>query len=95
MRRYAARARVALDELPFDRGGVAGDPWFKPFIRDAHGIFEGAGGRGKVTWNEHDQRYEGPFFAFLKAILERLPPELRRSDGALGKAIFRALTPSV
>jgi len=94
LRGLARKAGAAIRKLPSDKGGRSADLTFLGFVHalatlyvdmthDMPGVSQPPGGGA----------YGGPFFRFVEAVSRHLVPARHRkkTNGALGKAIERAL----
>ena len=91
LRELVYQADLRLDVTAEDRGGRSPDARFEELIDCLTNLYEEfADQRARLSQNVG--LYQGPFFHFVEACLERLAPSLpRRSNEALGKALQRHL----
>ena len=89
----SAAARRAVEDLPVDKGGVDGDPYRTPLIKELHSLFTAAGGSGRITKNNYnsDAPYGGRFYLFVEAVLIGIGSPVNATNHALGNAIETAL----
>lgn len=94
LRLITEKAKLSAAGLPTDKGGPLPDLILLSFIHGLATLYEDTTGRvpGVSLPPGESGPYGGPFFRFVEAVSRRLvPAERQRRNGALGKAIQRAL----
>ena len=85
-------AKSALNEAPSDRGGRPKHRALNLFILKLAKIYEEAtASKATITWHEHRERYEGHFYDFVYACLQKIDTESIWSNSSLGQQIKGAL----
>jgi hypothetical protein len=100
VKRYQSIAEIArfhTERWPKDKGGGTKMLAFDTLVRQLMVVFKNyTGDDAKVTWDPVEEHYKGDFFAFFRAVLEKVlhsshltkrPLQCPKSDNAMGKYI--------
>jgi hypothetical protein len=89
LREFIEEADIILDVTLPPKGGRPTDVKFQVLVEGLTKLYENVTGRkAGVTYHGI---YQGPFFRFVKEVIERLSPTLCQKDDTLGKALQRHL----